>query len=65
MFIVRTWALLSCICCAVWAKFGANDTCCLPRRVFVNSAVLRNQDEDEKATLPDPKATFLDQKATF
>ena len=37
----------------------------LPQRIFAYFAVVRNQDEDEKATLPDPKATFPDQKATF
>ena len=47
------------------APFGANDTYFLPQCMFAYFAVLRNQDEDEKATLPDPKATFPDQKATF
>ena len=37
----------------------------LLQRIFAYFVVLRNQDEDEKATLPDPKATFPDQKATF
>ena len=37
----------------------------LPQRIFAYFAVVRNQDEDEKATLPDPKATLPDPKATF
>ena len=47
------------------APFGANDAFFLPQRIFAYFVVLRNQDEDEKATLPDPKAKFPDQKATF
>ena len=47
------------------APFGANDTFFLPQYMFAYFGVLRSQDEDEKATLPDPKATFPDQKATF
>ena len=47
------------------ALFGANDTFLLPQCIFAYFGVLRNQDEDKKATLPDPKATFSDQKATF
>ena len=59
--------LLSVHFCAVWAKgsFWCTPSIFLAQDSFADFAVLRNRDEDEKATLPDPKATFPDQKAIF
>ena len=63
----HTWALLSMpfLCCLGQRLLLVQTTHFLPQRIFAYFAVVRNQDEDEKATLPDPKATFPDQKATF
>ena len=56
-----------CACFCAWAKgsFWCKRHSVSPQCIFANFAVLLNQDEDEKATLPDPKATLPDQKARF
>ena len=63
---VNSWALLSVHVLYLGQRLLlVQTTHPLPQRIFANLTVLRNQDEAEKATLPDPKATFPDQKATF
>ena len=49
-------------CCLGQRLLLVQTTFDSPQCIFANFAVLRNQEEDEQATLPDPEATFPDQK---